>query len=206
MDGASIAVRSYSHTPEKTSNVSMPILHKVATGDESAVRECLSRYGGLVWSLARKFTRDQAEAEDAVQEIFLSIWQNAGRYDSNVAAESTFIALIARRRLIDRARRQNSRPEPETMVAEPKAVQKSAEQIAALGDEAAIAAQVLETLPEQEVKVLRLSIFEGLTHTEIANMTGLALGTVKTNIRRGLQKLRDRLASRTNQSIPGGVQ
>lgn len=186
--------------------MSVPILQKVATGEEAAVRECLTRYGGLVWSLARKFFKDQSEAEDAVQEIFLAIWQNAHRYDPTVAAESTFIALIARRRLIDRRRRLGSRPEPQAMVTEPSDVSKSAEQIASLGDEAAIATKVLETLPDNEVEVLRLSIYEGLTHTEIAGVTGQALGTVKTNIRRGLQKLRDRLASRTNKKMAGGLQ
>ena len=191
---------------ERITNVPSPILQQVARGDEAAVRECLSRYGGLVWSLARKSCKDQSEAEDAVQEIFLAVWQSAHRYDPEIAAESTFVAVIARRKLIDRHRRQGSRLEPEAMVAEPKAIQRSAEQIASLGDEAAIATEVLNTLPKQEVEVLRLSIFEGLTHSEIAGTTGLALGTVKTSIRRGLQKLRDRLAARTNQSMAGGMQ
>lgn len=184
--------------------MAVSVLSKVAAGDEESVRQCLEQYGGLVWSLARKFLKDRAEAEDAVQDIFLAIWQNSHRYDSNLASEATFIAVIARRRLIDRRRRQNSRPEAETMVSEPSTTERSAEQLAVLGDEAALAAQVLETLPEQQVQVLRLSIFDGLTHSEIATTTGLAIGTVKTQIRRGLQKLRDRLAAR--HSIAGGMQ
>ncbi len=90
------------------------------------------------------------------------------------------------------------------MVAEPSTTEKSAEQLAALGDEAALAAEVLQTLPDQQVSVLKLSIYDGLTHTEIANKTGLAIGTVKTQIRRGLQKLRDRLTAR--RSTVGGMQ
>ncbi len=177
---------------------SVSILKSVATGDEAAVRECISRFGGLVWSLAKRFCGDQAEAEDAVQEIFTAVWQNAGRYDASVSAESTFIAVIARRRLIDRKRRQQARLQPETMVAEPPAVQKTAEQLAALGDEAALAHEILQTLPEQEVLVLRMSIMDGLTHSEISEKTGIALGTVKTHIRRGLQKLRDKLTNRAH--------
>lgn len=184
-------------------DVAAPILQLVATGDEDAVRECLSRYGGLVWSMARRFCRNQTEAEDAVQEIFLAIWQNASRYDSAIAGEATFIAVLARRRLIDRRRRQNSRPDPEPIVVEPPSTQQSAEHLATLGDEAAVAAQMLETLPTEQVEVLRLSIFDGLTHSEIAAQTGLALGTVKTNIRRGLQRLRDQLTDRTNRSVAG---
>lgn len=175
---------------------SVSILKSVANGEELAVRECISRYGGLVWSLAKRFCGSQVEAEDAVQEIFTAVWQNAARYDAKISAESTFIAVIARRRLIDRKRRQNSRLQAETMVVEPPAVQKSAEQLAALGDEAALANEMLKTLPEQEVLVLRMSIMDGLTHSEISEKTGIALGTVKTHIRRGLQKLRDKLAGR----------
>ena len=83
------------------------VLHRVAAGDRAAVRECLARYGGLVWSLVRRSTSDAAEAEDAVQEIFVDVWQSASRFDPAVASEATFIAMIARRRLIDRARRRN---------------------------------------------------------------------------------------------------
>ena len=85
--------------------MSQTILERVASGDASAVDECLSQYGGLVWSLARRFHAGHADAEDAVQEIFIEIWRNAGRFDARVAAESTFITMIARRRLIDRYRK-----------------------------------------------------------------------------------------------------
>lgn len=133
------------------------------------------------------------------------MWQNAGKYNPDIAAESTFITVIARRRLIDRKRRLDARPATEAIVGEPQAEQLTAEDVASLGDEAALAAEVLDSLPEQQVRVLRLSIFDGLTHAEIAGSTGLALGTVKTHIRRGLQRLRDRLADRTNRSVAGGM-
>ncbi len=176
---------------------SVSILQSIATGNEAAVAECLSHYGGLVWSMAKRFCGNQTEAEDAVQEIFTAVWQNAGKYNPDIAAESTFIAVIARRRLIDRRRRLGSRVQPETMVAEPPAVQRSAEQLAVLGDEARVAHEMLATLPEHEVQVLRMSVMDGMTHSEIAEQTGIALGTVKTHIRRGLQKLRDKLVGRS---------
>ena len=72
------------------------ILNRIANGDQDAVQECLKTYGGLVWSLARRMLRNSDDAEDAVQEIFVDIWKNAGRFDPSQSSETTFIAMIAR--------------------------------------------------------------------------------------------------------------
>ena len=162
------------------------ILKRVADGDEAAVKECLDTYGGLVWSLARRMMRNNDDAEDAVQEIFLDIWKNAGRYDETLAKETTFIATIARRRLIDRLRRMNRRITADSLedtVAEPVArddrdIQRSVE--------ARQAAEVLDHLNPSQQQALQLSIVYGLSHQEIADTTRIPLRTIKTNIRRGL--------------------
>ncbi|HTK36951.1 MAG TPA: sigma-70 family RNA polymerase sigma factor, partial [Pyrinomonadaceae bacterium] len=83
------------------------ILQRIAAGDRTAVQDCLDTYGGLVWSIARKMLRSNEDTEDAVQEIFVDIWKNAERYDDAQSSETTFIAMIARRRLIDRIRFMN---------------------------------------------------------------------------------------------------
>ncbi len=80
------------------------ILQRVAAGDSSAVDDCLAQYGALVWSLARRHSPNYSDAEDAVQEAFLGIWQGAGRFDPEKGSETTFITMIVRRRLIDRRR------------------------------------------------------------------------------------------------------
>ena len=82
------------------------ILNRIAAGDPDAVQECLDQFGGLVWSLARRLTSSESDAEDAVQEIFVEIWRKAERYDPSIASESTFIAMLARRRLIAIAAQQ----------------------------------------------------------------------------------------------------
>jgi RNA polymerase sigma factor (sigma-70 family) len=85
--------------------MSESILERVARGDQQAVRECIDEFGGLVWAIARRMTRSRADAEDAVQEIFVDVWRSAARYDSVQGSEKVFITTIARRRLIDRIRR-----------------------------------------------------------------------------------------------------
>ena len=70
--------------------MSQSLLERIASGDRSAVAVCIDTYSGLVWSLARRFLANDADAEDAVQEIFMEIWSTADRYDANVAGDTTY--------------------------------------------------------------------------------------------------------------------
>ncbi len=171
-----------------------PVLPRVALGDEGAVKECLDRYGGLVWSLARRWIRSREEAEDAVQEIFISVWRSAGRFDASRSSEATFVATIARRRLIDRLRAAGTRPQAVPM--EDAGVLRDEHSSAARADASLDLARVEEALagmrPEQR-QVLELAVVGGHSHSQIASHTGLALGTVKTHVRRGLIRIRERL-------------
>jgi RNA polymerase sigma-70 factor (ECF subfamily) len=174
------------------------ILKRIASGDRTAVEDCLKAYGGLVWSIARKMLRNGDEAEDAVQEIFIDIWKNAGRFDETQASETTFIAMIARRRIIDRIRYANRRiaaDSLEDMIAEPWTRSDQSMQISVEAKEAAAAMKDLR--PEQR-QVLHLSIVQGLSHQEIANATGMPLGTVKTHARRGILQAREVLGLGNN--------
>lgn len=173
------------------------LLPRVAGGDQSVVQQAMDRYGGLVWSLARRWCETEADAEDAVQDIFLDIWKSSARFDATVASETTFVAMIARRRLIDRRRRIGRRPKAEALVAD--AYISDDEPRAASGSEASDTARnaerAMEELSTEQRRVLRLSIFHGLSHDKIASATGMPLGTVKTHARRGLIKLRKVLAA-----------
>jgi len=170
------------------------VLERVAAGDGDAVNECIDRYGGLVWSLARRLCPDRSEAEDVVQEIFVSVWSSAKRYDPGIGSEATFIATIARRRLIDRARKRGrtlgaapldeSYAEPARPAAEPGTKDRG---------EAVAAEAALRELSEEQQRVLRMSIMHGLSHEQISRATDLPLGTVKTHIRRGLIRIRKKL-------------
>lgn len=173
-----------------------PLLPRVASGDAEAVQECLDRYGALVWSIARGLTPDVAEVEDLVQEVFIELWRNADRYDPELASEATFIATIARRRVIDRRRRKARSPESEELEGVEAPTEDQGLQQVDLGDEAAQAARVVATLRPEQREVIRLSVVEGLTHQQIATTTGLALGTVKSHIRRGLDRVAQVLHAR----------
>lgn len=169
------------------------VLARVAAGEPGAADALLERFGGLVWSLARRLAANDSEAEDVVQEIFIDLWRSAGRYDPSIASETAFVATIARRRLIDRRRRETRRLDKSPLVAD--AAERAGADRVAVCEEAAVAARALEQLSAEQQRVLRLSILHGLTHERIAETTGLPLGTVKTHARRGLIKVRDMLAS-----------
>jgi RNA polymerase sigma-70 factor (ECF subfamily) len=149
-------------------------------------------YGGLVWSLARRLSQSAADAEDATQEIFLDIWKSAARYEARLGSEAVFVTTIARRRLIDRLRARKRRPpteefDEEAVAAEPVFDPPDSGPLAA---ETALAARALAQLGEAERQVLLMGIVDGMTHSEIATATGKPLGTVKTHMRRGLNKIR----------------
>lgn len=177
------------------------ILPRIARGEPDAVETCLDRYGDLVWSLARRHTFGTDDAEDAVQDIFLDLWKSAGRYDSSLGSEVTFICTVARRRLIDRRRYRQRRPQPESLVTAEGDMRDlpdnraSSQRIEAQAD-ANLALRAMSMLEPREREVVRLSVVAGMSHSEIARRTSLPLGTVKTYIRRSLIRIHDHLRER----------
>jgi len=169
------------------------LLAEVATGDSKAFEKLTKKYGNLIWSIARRYLSNQAEAEDAVQEIFLALWQSASRFDANKGSEITFIATIARRRLIDGLRKNNKHKILQSIddainndVFKQKSnLEKNAE--------LSLAIDILETLEKKDQELLSLSIYQGYSHVEIAKLLNLPLGTVKTKIRRNLMKIREKI-------------
>lgn len=184
--------------------MSESVLRRVAAGDQAAVAEVVGSYGSLVWSLARRLSPTPADAEDAVQEIFLDVWKSAARFDPAQGSEKVFICMIARRRLIDRLRRFKGEP-----------VHAGTEEleVSAFADpgtagersvEAERAAQAVGELKPEQQRVIALAVLSGLTHSEIAARTGLPLGTVKTQLRRGFIELRAKMGlDAAGELMPG---
>ena len=173
------------------------ILAQIAAGRPEAMEACIAEYGGMVWSLALRMSPTRADAEEGVQEVFVDVWRHAGRYDSSVSSEATFVALLARRRLIDRHRRRRARPRfahLDDAAALPAAAVPSPIEAA---DEAERIRGLLDRLRPEERRVLELALGEGLTQAAIAARTGLPIGTVKSHARRGLIRLRQFAAETT---------
>jgi RNA polymerase sigma-70 factor (ECF subfamily) len=187
---------SLDRNSEKLENtfVAENILQRIASGDRSAVQDCLDNYGGLIWSLARRMLPNQNEAEDAVQEIFVEIWKNADRFDESKSSETTYVAMIARRRLIDRLRKTARQPNIDSF--EDILVEPSKDETMQTSVEAKQAAEAMRQLRPEQQKILQLSIVQGYSHQEISEALKMPLGTVKTHARRGLIQVREIIESR----------
>lgn len=176
----------------RTPIVNESILERIASGDQAAVAQCLDRYGGLVWSVARRWSDNAADAEDATQEIFIALWKSAARYNPSAGSEAVFISMIARRRMIDRLRAKGRRPSTEefdeSVMFE---LADSAPDQGMVAAEAAIAVRAVAQLEAGQQQVLMMGVVQGMTHSEIATATGKPLGTVKTQLRRGLIRVRE---------------
>lgn len=183
-------------------SLSVPLLQRVAAGDTEAVAACIDQFAGLVWSLARRILRCPSEAEDAVQEVFIDLWKSASRFDPSVASETTFVAMIARRRLIDRQRRKAGQPETEPVSIDELALAGPDEPPRIdLQDEVARAAGAIQQLKPEQRRVLQLAVCHGWPHQLIAERLALPLGTVKTHVRRGLIRVREELEAQRSNSI-----
>jgi len=175
------------------------LLSRASGGDAAAVKECLARFGPIVWGLARRMSPTRADAEDAVQDVFLDLWAHGRRYDPARGSPELFVAVIARRRLIDRRRHAERRPRTESIHQGEGADGAPALELPAhdggaeTAAEVALASRAMGELRPEQREVLRLSVAEGLTHEEIAGRTGMPLGTVKAHARRGLLRIRRRL-------------
>ena len=174
------------------------LLQAIARGQSAALGVLYDRYGRLVYSLAYQILNDGAVAEEITQEVFLQIWNKAGSFQSDLGKVSTWLTSVTRHRAIDNLRRKRIRPEghrvewdtseeaDDPQWADPQNVAAQVENnIQSLAIRQAIA-----QLPGDQQNALALAFFQGLSHQEIAEATGEPLGTVKTRIRLGMQKLR----------------
>ncbi len=176
------------------------LLARVAGGDPDALSELYERYRTVTYSVALRITTDPAAAEDVVQEAFLGVWRNAGRYASARGSVRTWILAIVHHRAIDSLRRrrpiselpESDAPPPSTLV-----LPDIWPEVAGRLDRDAISA-ALATLSPIQREALELAYYGGLTQQEIAARTGAPLGTVKSRVRLGLLAMR---AALTGESV-----
>ncbi len=173
-------------------------MRALAAGDESALRDLYARHAPAVFALAAR-ALERPAAEEIVQDVFLALWQSAGRFDPERGSLRTWLLVIAQRRVANELRRRSRRPR--------LADDEGGEAQAALADPApgpaaqawlayrrAAVREALEHLPPEQRQALGLAFFDELTHEQVAELLQLRLGTAKTRIRSGLRKLREPLA------------
>ncbi len=177
----------------ETMSTNDSLLERIANGDRNAVALCVDRYSGLVWSLARRFIANEADAEEAVQDVFMELWANASRFDASKAGETTWVSMVARRRLIDRARREGRTPESEPLADVEHLLARDGHAAIEASAESSRVMKVIETMNPEQMQVVRMSTWLGMTHAAIAERTNLPLGTVKSHLRRGLSRIREQL-------------
>ncbi len=163
------------------------LLDRVRRGDEAAMASLFDRYSKVVYSVALRVLRDTASAEDVLQEIFMQVWRSPGSFLETKGSLGGWLAVVARNRSIDALRRRRPTDSVEEIsLASPFNLADEAER----NNMMERARSVILQLPAEQRKTLEMAFFDGLTHTEIAALTGDPLGTVKTRIRSALLTLR----------------
>ncbi|HVT39742.1 MAG TPA: sigma-70 family RNA polymerase sigma factor [Gemmatimonadaceae bacterium] len=176
------------------------LVARMGAGDEQALGLFYDRWEHTVRTTAVRMVTDSMEAEDVVEDVFWQAWRQASRFDPARGGAGTWLLTIARSRALDRLRSMR-RSRDDAGIDD--LVESGSEQLASVesspiedverGERSQIIREALRTLPAEQRESLELAYFEGLSQSEIAERTGLPLGTVKTRMRLALQKLRERL-------------
>lgn len=175
------------------------LLRRIRERDEGALSEFYDRHASFVYSLARSVLRDDGDAEDVVQDVFFRVWERADAFDSARGSPAAWLTTMTRRLAIDRTRSRSFRARGREASLEVAGATLSTPG----GDAVARSAEANEVLAALEKlepayrEVIRLSYYEGLSHSGIASKLGTPLGTVKSRLREGVTQLRRILAIKT---------
>ncbi|MGI9053708.1 MAG: sigma-70 family RNA polymerase sigma factor [Ilumatobacteraceae bacterium] len=167
------------------------LMAQVAAGDQVAFATIYDRLAPAVFGVARRVLRDVAQAEEVAQEVFVEIWRQAARFDGGRGSVRTWAVTIAHRRAVDRVRSEQAHRDRNVRIGSiVGSVEPTPEDVAVEREEQQWAASAMAELSAAQREALSLAFYDGLTHVQIADQLGVALGTVKTRIRDGLIRLR----------------
>lgn len=172
-------------------NQERTILQRIADGDEHAPEDCLRHYGGLIRAMGSSWFSQSQDVEDLAQDVFIELWRCAHRFDPNVAAESSFVKMVTRRQMINRLRRNGRRNDVPLLEGLDFASDPGISIEQSL--DADRINQIIGDFRPDQRKVLSLFFKLGMSHGEISDTTRIALGTVKSYIRRGVIAIRERI-------------
>lgn len=163
-----------------------------ARSEQSALAELYDRYGRPAYGLALRVLRDDALAEDAVQEGFLALWRSAARFVPERGKASTWILTLVHRRAVDLVRREERR-RADALEHAPEAARGAVDEEAWLRLQRERVQDALRQLPDQQREALELAYYGGFTQSELAERLGQPLGTIKSRMFIGLARLRELL-------------
>jgi RNA polymerase sigma factor (sigma-70 family) len=166
------------------------LLDAVASGDDGALAALYDRFGRVAYGLAYRILRDQALAEDAVQEGFLAVWRSAQGYQRERSKAATWILTLVHRRAVDLVRREDRR-RTEALDEAQEPASESVDEQAGLRDRRVAVQAALQQLPDDQRQALELAYYGGYTQSELAERLGVPLGTIKSRMFAGLNGLRE---------------
>ena len=181
------------------------LVQLVAQKDAGALESLYERYGKAAYSLARRILTEGTLAQDVVQEVFLSLWRNAERFDAGRGTVATYLLSMTHHRAVDVVRREENlrrwRTTDEGLEHEPDPKARVEDEIE-LGERRAEVRAALAELPPAQREALLLAYFGGYTQREVATLVGVPLGTVKTRMAAGMRKLREALQDAGHEEHP----
>ena len=185
---------SYEHLEDEQ------LVSLIVQQDQGGLGALYDRYGKAVFGLAYNLLGDAGQTEEVVQEVFLRVWLRASTYRPERGRLQTWIMSMAHHRAIDELRKRRRQrdileTEARLILMDSRAQEDTAAKEAEQREESGIVRKALESLPEEQRQVIRMSYYEGYSQSEIAELLQHPLGTVKTRMRLGMQKLKTALAS-----------
>jgi RNA polymerase sigma-70 factor (ECF subfamily) len=179
------------------------LLLRIGDKDERAIEALYERYSGPLFSLAFQVTRADRFAQEVVQEVFVAVWKDAGRFDPSRGALSSWLFSLARHKAIDLVRKEaNVRKHTADVDLELREADDDVDEEAWLRVRRDAVHAAITKLPEAQRAALQMAFFGGLTHVEVAEELGIPLGTAKTRIRTALLKLREILGPSVSEADP----
>ena len=177
-------------TELRSSDELAALIGAVAAGDRAAFRAVYERTSAKLYGICLRLLGSEAEAEDVLQEAYVTVWRNARRFDSAKASAITWLAVIARNKAIDRLRRRRPVADGLEAAAEMPDEGPLATAVIEQKDDARRLAHCLDELDERARAMIRAAFLDGASYPELAEREGVPLGTMKSWIRRGLMRLK----------------
>jgi len=200
-------LRERAEPVERHKQEEIALLYRIRDKDEAAVADLYRRFSGPLYSLAYQVTGADRYAQEVVQEVFMAVWRDAGRFDPTRGAVSSWLFALTRHKAIDLVRKEANvwkRYAPETELERHESgADVDSEAWANIRRERVL--EAMNQLPEAQRTCVELAFFSGLTHVEVAEQLDIPLGTAKTRIRTGLLRLRDLLGDSLSESTSDQV-